>query len=416
MQAYSGLSNAFAYLNLHVSLENNMNGIVRTFVGILLLGSVVLMCNLILHVFIRGFWVGTVGLRSVQEKINIDELGYSKFFTEKLKERVASLDKILERLDTLASVIFSFTFLVVFMFLSLFLYFLVVSLFSYLVNTFIHENLADGTLKTILENIAVIIVIVWLVMGIAYMIDTLSLGFMKKFQKVSKIYFPVYKIIGVITLAGMYRSIYYSLINRFSKNKIRIALGFYTLLFVLLPFMKYDQYIYYPDNGTSIKLNDLVYDDTRADEGNIWHASIPSKFVKESFIPLFIRYRTQHNTMIEESCPDWKPLKKDGFNSGIQINSSGVKMGNASISESNPEEALECLSKFYTVSIDSIKLDAEYYLYRHPNNKERGIITIIDSDNLSRGKHEIDIKYKKLNDEKIFVDIDYVTIPFWVDK
>jgi len=414
VQAYEGLSNISDYLNLHVALSEQMNGLVRTFVKILTIGSLILTFNLILHVFIRGFWVGTVGLRSVQDRINIEALDYSEFFTKKLKESVSTLDKLLEKLDTLASVIFAFTFLVIFMFLSLFLYFSVASLLNY-GGASLFNNLNDGVVKTVLFALNGIAFLAWLIMGLVYMIDTLSLGWMKKFQRVSKIYYPIYKIMGVVTLAGMYRSIYYSLISRFSKNKIRVALAVYIFLSLLTPFIKYDQYIFYPDNGNIIKLTDSVYDDVRVDGDNILGASIPSQFVKESFLPLFIRYRAHHNEALKATCPDWKPMKKDGFNSGIRLSSEGFTMNAAYIRETQPEKALECLTNFYPVYIDSTKLDSEFFLYRHPNNEERGIITMVDIDSLRRGKHEINVKYKYLNREKTLVDEDYVIIPFWVE-
>jgi len=413
-QAYGGLTSVFDYLNLHVSLSEQMNGLVRTFIGILIIGTVVLICNLILHVFIRGFWVGTVGLRSVQDKINIEALGYSEFFTKKLNENVTTLDKLLEKLDTLASVIFAFTFLVVFMFLSLFSYFAVASLLNY-GGANLFNNLNEGVIKKVLFFINGVMFFGWLVMGLIYMIDTLSLGWMKKYQKVSKVYFWIYRVMGVITFAFLYRSIYYSLISRFSKRRIRFALLFYVLLFILIPFFKYDQYIYYPDNGVSIKFDDISYDDARADGESIWNASIPSKFMKESYLPLFIRYRPYHNKTIKESCSDWTPTKSDGINSGIQISSKGLKMNEAYIAEDDPEGALNCLEQYYTVQVDRSEIKTDFYLYRHPNNEERGIMTIIDIDTLSRGKHLLNINRKALNKQKVLVDTSYVVIPFWVE-
>lgn len=413
MGAYSGLTNAFSYLNLHVSLSDNINGLIRTFLGILVLGSIVLICNLILHVFIRGFWVGTIGLQSVQDNFDIKNLGYSDFFTSKLNERVPSLNKVQEKLDTLASVIFAFTFLVIFMFFSLFLYFSAISLFAYGFETYLSDNINDKSLRNVINSIAVVFIFGWIFMGIIYMIDTLSLGFFKKYERISKLYFPIYKLMGIVTLAGMYRSIYYSLINRFSKNKIRFALSFYILIFVLLPFMKYDQYIYYPDNGNAIKLDDRIYDDARAEGEPVWEASIPSKIIKESYLPLFIRYLPSHNEVLNKTCKDWQPLKKDGFNSGIKIGSNGINLGDAYIQEDDPNKALACLSDFYSVSIDSSKLDLDYYLYLHPNNEERGLMTMIDIDTLSRGKYVIKVKRKTIKKDETIGDINFVDIPFW---
>lgn len=412
IQAYDGMSGAFDYLNLHVSLPGNLNGPIRGVIGILTLSSVVLTCNLIIHVFVRGFWVGTVGLRSVQDRIHLDKLGYSDFFTKNLKERVPTLDKSLEKLDTLASTIFSFTFLIVFMILSLFLYMVFMSLMSYGLTMFIQSCFdTEGLIYKILEVTFGVFMMLFLLMGIIYMIDTLSLGFFKKFKRLSKIYYPIYKFVGIVTLAGLYRSIYYSLISRFSKNKIRIALIVYILIIVLTSFFEYDQYIYYPDNGIEFKLNDIVYDDERPDGLNIWAASIPSRLIKDSYLPLFIRYRPMDNEALQMFCTDFVPKKAGGIKSG-NLFSSNLDLTSRGIMENNPGNALECLADFYSVTIDSMELKSDYYMYRHPNKEERGIAKMIDIDTLQRGKHIITVKRKWITNGKL-VDYEYVSIPFW---
>lgn len=256
IQASEGMLWVLDFVNLHISLSGNMEGVMRTFIITLILASWVLTFNLIVHVFLRGFWIGTVGLRSVQGNIDLDKLGYSEYFTEKLKKRVPSLDNMLERLDTLSSVIFAFTFLVVFMMLSMFLYFSSLSLFTYIFIFGLSEFIStESDLGIILFNVVEISVLFSLFLGLIYFIDTLSLGFFKRYKWISKIYFPIYRVIGVITMAGIYRSIYYSLINRFSKNKIRLALGVYLIMFFLIPFFKFDQYIFYPDNSSKFAIS-----------------------------------------------------------------------------------------------------------------------------------------------------------------
>lgn len=412
IQAYEGLSGVFDYLNLHVRLVDNLDGPLRGLIGILILSSVVLTCNLIMHVFVRGFWVGTVGLRSVQDRINLDKLNYSEFFTKKLKERVPTLDHTLQRLDTVASTIFSFTFLIVFMILSLFLYAAFLSITSYGLTTILETYLdADGLIYQIFKVIFGVFMLLLLFIGIIYMIDTLSLGFFKKYSRLSKLYYPIYKIMGVVTLAGLYRSIYYSLISRYSKNKIRIALILYLSIIVLVSFFEYDQYIYYPDNGGEFKLTDGVYDDQRPDGIPIYAATIPSRVIEESYLPLFIRYRPIDNIPLEKFCTEFKPKKGGGIKGG-SLFSANLDLTTRGVMEDNPGKALDCLADFYTVSIDSVPLKSDYYMYRHPNSEERGITTMIDIDTLPRGKHIISIKRKWVTRGEM-VDYDYVTIPFW---
>lgn len=414
IQANEGIIQAFEYLNLHVELSGNVNGMVRTLLGILLLASIILTINLIVHVFLRGFWIGAVGLRSVQDKIDLEKLGYSEYFTEKLKTRVPSLDRMLEKLDTLSSVIFSFTFLIVFMLFSMFLYFSCISLYAYLVNLFLDTLEDDNVLKEVLQMSTVIVFVVMLIMGLVYAIDTLTVGFLKKYNWTSRLFFPIYKIIGWITLAKIYRSIYYSLVSRFSKGVIRLGLAVYLLLFTFLPFFKFDQYIYYPDNNDNKgRLFNINYDDLREEDRYIWNASIPTQIVKSSFLPLFIRYRVADNEALKKVCPDFQPLKKEGLNSGINIGSEGINLSDPYIEEDSPEKALECFSDFYRVQIDSTMIETDFYFYTNPNEGEIGVQTMLDLKNLPRGKHIIKVTKKRVNRDEELKDRDYETIVFW---
>ncbi len=414
IQASEGMLWVLDYVNLHIALSGNMEGVMRTFIITLILASWVLTFNLIVHVFLRGFWIGTVGLRSVQGSIDLDKLGYSEYFTKKLKTRVPSLDNMLERLDTLSSVIFAFTFLVVFMMFSMFLFFSALSLFTYVFIFGLSELISsESDLGIMLFNVVKISVLFSLFLGLIYFIDTLSLGFFKRYNWISKIYFPIYRVIGVITMAGIYRSIYYSLINRFSKNKIRLALGVYLIMFFLIPFFKFDQYIFYPDNSSEFEISSNVYDDMRKEDKYIRTASIPSQFVKGDLLPLFIRYQVRDNAILGKICEDFKPEKNDGFNSGISYKNGNFKLGDPNTNEKNPDKALECLKNFYSISIDSILMDIEFYFYTHPNREERGIFTMLQTDSLDTGKHDIFIKKKKLNEEEEFYEEDFSRITFW---
>ncbi len=413
IQAFEGLVSAFQYINLNMGLSGGLDGMLRSLVGILLMGSVVLTINLIVHVFLRGFWIGAVGLRSVQEKIDLEKLNYSDFFTEKLKTKVPTLDRMLEKLDTLSSVIFSFTFLIVFMFLSLFLFFSAISIVLYVLNWGVESVGAESWVGKVFHIIRIIIALFTLFAGLIYAIDTLSLGFFKKYKWISKIYYPIYKLIGFITLAGIYRSIYYSLISRFSKNNIRLALLIYVSLFVLIPFIKFDQYIFYPDNGTEIKVSSNEYDNLRDKDYYIYNASIPSQIVNGSFLPLFIRYSIRDNEVLKAICKDFEPKKKEGINSGIYIGKNGINFSDPFVNEDNPEEALKCFSNFYNIKIDSVEITPDFYFYIHPSQRERGVQTMLGIENLSKGKHEIFIQRKKLNSKEEVEDTDYTRIVFW---
>ena len=70
--------------------------------------------NLVLHVLLRGLWIGAIGLRYVSGDIDYNKLNYSDKFTTYLQRKVGSFDKYISRLENYCSILFSITFLLVF--------------------------------------------------------------------------------------------------------------------------------------------------------------------------------------------------------------------------------------------------------------------------------------------------------------
>lgn len=85
----------------------------------------ILFINLLVHVFLRGLWISTIGLRYVSGDIAFEKLKLSGQFNQFLRKRIGSFDNYIERLEKACSVIFAFTFLLFFIALS----FLFVSIF-----------------------------------------------------------------------------------------------------------------------------------------------------------------------------------------------------------------------------------------------------------------------------------------------
>ena len=97
-------------------------GMVQSFLYLTLLSIWVLTAFLIIHLLLRGFWIGTIGLRSVNPSINLKTLNYSDFFEKKFEKKLIGLDSLVIRLDEICSVIFSVSFLIIFSIISFGLY------------------------------------------------------------------------------------------------------------------------------------------------------------------------------------------------------------------------------------------------------------------------------------------------------
>lgn len=366
------------------------------------------------HLLLRGFWIGTIGLRSVQSTINFEQLNYSPFFTKRLKKKVISLDQMVTKLDEICSVIFSFAFLVISILVAFGLYFCFLGIIGLLLNS-ISSFIPESVFWLYVIVVSVLISVI-LISGIIYMIDYLTLGFFKKINWLAKIYYPFYLLYNVITLAPLTRSIYYYMISKFTKRKIRML---YLVIFggvCVFALIDFDQYQYFPGNESSgyfVTAN--AYDDQRVDT-YVMKASIASRFISGHFMPLFLRYDPKDNQWIRMQCPDFEPLKSDGLNWKYAAERKGgnIQITNPDYSNEDIKKLLDCQSSIYRVSInDSVYNQLSFHFYIHPAKEQHGLLTVIPTDGFLIGENRIQIESIRYNADEEQQLVQLIEIPFW---
>lgn len=368
---------------------------------------------LVVHLMLRGFWIGAIGLRSVQSTIDFKQLNYNDFFTDKLKKKVISLDRMVIMLDEICSVIFAFSFLIISVLVAygMFLAFLGVSGFVF---STIIGFLPKGLVYTILIIVTIILFIIFILAGIIYAIDYLTLGFFKKIRWFSKVYYPFYRLYNFITLAGLSRSIYYYLISKFSKKRIRLVYSLVGIFVMLTIIFSFDQYQYFPNDasGSIVKAN--YYDDQRPDSEYVSSISLESKYIDKSHVQVFFRYSPRDNELIAAQCPDFKPLKEDGLNLKLQLIARGgnLQITGRDFSAEDSEQLLSCQKSIYEVSVnDSVYTSLKYHFYIHPQKDQKGLLATIPSEGLVQGENVLTVRKISPDSTKGFVD--YVSVPFW---
>ena len=188
------------YDNLHSGLDQTFSVTLDMLAIFLTVAWRIFFFNLLIHVFTRGLWIGAIGLRYVSSDIDLDYFDYQERYTRFLKRRVGSFDDYIERLERFASVLFAYTFLLFFVFLSFLLYFLEFS--------FILQLLG----KLNLPAVNGIFSLVFLVLGILIFIDFISMGGIKKIKErnLSRIFYFFYRVFSFLTLSFVYRPLLYN--------------------------------------------------------------------------------------------------------------------------------------------------------------------------------------------------------------
>jgi len=358
----------------------------------------VLVVNLIIHVFLRGLWISTIGLRYVSGDIDFDTLNFTTKFNQFLRKKITSFDHYIEQLEKVCSIIFAFTFLVLFTFISvLFAIFFIGSIPIVLEYFGIAE---DSSLTTFFQLSLTFL-------GLVYLLDFLSLGWLKKQKWLAKVYYPIYRLFSFITLSFLYRPLYYNLIDNKFGRKVGLLVIPYLFIVFIVSLLKIDVYDYIPTYRAQQSLNRSYYDDLRPPENVRLSASIPSKYIDNGFVELFLPYiAKRHHSPIAEICPDLKP-----GNTGIMLVDDATKKALDGVT------TLTCLSSLYQIFInDSLRTDATYRFYTHAQRKEVGLLTILDVAYLPRGAHQLEVKSKiRLpwnQSDSLFFNNKSI-IPFW---
>lgn len=383
-------------------------GISNLFFAIVMGAWLFLLVNLIFHVTLRGFWIAAIGLRYISGEIDFEELKFSSKFDSWLREKTIPYDEYIERLEKLCSVVFAFTFLIIFMLIALGL-FLMVQIF--IVSFF--RDFVEARFEFIGEAPKLIFLSLFNLAGLIYFLDFVTLGRLKRVKWFSRFYFPIYRFFSLITLSFLYRPLYYNLID----NKYGRRLGYLLVPYVFIVLFGFSfeprTYFWFPfendDLGQTLKKGH--YDDMRNDRTIIRHASIPSKYIENDFLELFITYHSRrHDPKLESFCPDFEPFRKEGYGS------SAVKINLEDFRDNAADTALLCFSMLHDVYIDdSLYQDIDYHFYTHPSHKEKGVISHLDVAHLERGKHDLRIDLKEKVEETDSIKTKHlVGFPFWI--
>ncbi|MFT6129007.1 MAG: hypothetical protein ACJATN_000726 [Neolewinella sp.] len=177
-----------------------------------------------MNVVLRCLWIGGLALRGVMNKDTYLNDDFAPNFGNYLNRRHGDFDRYVDRLDKAASLVFAFTFLLIAILFGIISYILVyMGFFALMMQLF----------NVIGSGIAAVLFFPYALVGLLYLADFLSSGAFKRGGEA--FYFPIYRVMGWLTLARLYRPLYYALISNKWGKRLILAMVPYVLLLVFLP-------------------------------------------------------------------------------------------------------------------------------------------------------------------------------------
>lgn len=368
--------------------------------------------NLLVHVLFRGLWISTVGLRYVSHDIDFDQLNFHPKFDRFLRKRAGSFDRYIEALEKICSIIFGFTFLLVFMMLSLGLYVAII------VGLMLGLQKSLGMSDNAFQPINNALNLFFTVSGLIYTIDFIGLGWLKRSKWTVHWYYPIYRMMGFMTAARLYRPLYYNLIDNKFGRRVGYLLVPYVILMMMLSSVVIIKDPYMPaEKDEQVRIRGSYYEDELNEQLFSRRPSIPDRYVENGFLEVFIPYLpVLDDTALQVMCSGLEPVEK----AGLALRGS-INLG-ASYSKVEPDSILFCMESLHRFYIDDSLYQTDgAYLYDHPLRKDQGLLTVLDVDSLSRGNHILRIESfrapNSFSPRKGAPDWrENAIIPFWVVK
>ena len=350
----------------------------------------------ILHVFLRGLWISSIGLRSVSGDIEWDKLKLSDKYDSFLKKKIPSFDGYILQLDKLCSVSFAYMFLLVFSILSTGSFILIGVAIQQLFRAAMGYELYNDSNGTSVDDIALMI---YFAFGLLYLVDFISFGWFKRFRIWGKIYYPIYRFFGFITFANFYRPIYYNLIDNKLGRKLALTVLPLGIAIITLMSLRYTGNAYM----SSVYTNDHwylygYYEDNASGEVTEDKCSIQSKVIGDNYIRLFAPYIPKdHDGSLAHFCPDVEP----GYHTGFKTRGA-FSAGDIRNPESDTEQLLDCMTQLWRVAIDdSIHTEVNFRFYYHPQREQYGLLAMIPIHELDYTEHFIRVDRHRYLDEEL---------------
>lgn len=387
----------------------NDSEIIGSFFFFIYLANMALLCNLIIHVFLRGIWIGAIRLRSVSGEIDFDKLNFSTYFTHKIKNKIGSFDDYINRLEKYSSVLFALSFLMLFYIIGLF-----VAIYTPLIiiSILFNFDIWEWTHTLIL----IIISLYYLGLFIVF-IDFISQGFLKKNQRISKFYYHLYIFYGWFTLAKLYRHLLYNFQdNKFGRNLVKFLIPFYIILFFVSTLTEKTTFIDAIPNlqsSSSVALKMNYYDKTDTNK-RIGLAQLDSKIITTNYLKLKIPWGLHLEAALSEYDSINYPNTAKSLTSSLLNLEFFPEQSTLDKYTVDINHKLTGLNKLIAVSIDNVDQTSDF-IFSEENEGNFVLLSVFSLKNFADGKHIVKIKLRNSKKDASRLE-HFEAIPFYYYK
>ena len=346
-----------------------------------LMALYVLIGTFLLHLILRALWIGLLGLESVfPGGIRWERLQVGPNTLERYRRSVGPLARSIERADDFCSLIFSFGFLII----VIFVYSIVLAAATAGCAFAVSHALLHGThLSTLFWTLLAGLI------GLQVLVPVIDKKLGPSLDPEGA---PNRLLRGLVALTFVLSPMRWAgpvqltLQSNFSETRVELAIVAVALLLsgalIGKEMVHVDKGGYFPASLREHGLDPGHYRDRRVrGEVSPRDPSIQAEVIRDPYLELSIPYYPRlHNPLIDDRCPDLDPLRAEGLVLGKSAKPTAAQV----------RQAATCFGSLFEVSIDGVLLDELRYEFAIESGSElEAMMVRIPVGDLSIGRHEV---------------------------
>jgi hypothetical protein len=373
--------------------ERSLKGLFFVWAYVKLILYTLISC-FVLHLSMRAYWVGLIGLETVfPHGVRWEDTNYGPVMTEVYREKMGRLQPRIDAADRFCSILFPLAFTVVMLF------FFSIALMA------VTFGLAFGISRLLWGGehfggvLITMVVVATCIPLLTWLADRFYGPRVERGGRGHRLLRRASLAAYYVNAMPIYGTTFMTLFSNMRKGARYPAM--YALLALLFAvFMVKDVYFgmgivttgehrYLPDTEGTFGVGAALYENQRR-EGEVYDRlpSIQSDVVRDPYLKLFIPYvPLRHGQAFPEQCPGVRPLS-----------AGGVRMDDADAPDTASVRAvLDCWTRLQPVALNGRPIRPDFRFYRHPDSGVRGILAYIPVEGLPRGENLLTVGYAPLS-------------------
>jgi hypothetical protein len=381
---------------------------------------------LILHILLRGLWVGMVGINALfPDGIKWHKLDLGPI-QRPFYEANASPRRLEQTVDRICSALFSILFIILSFVAAMGFW----ALLSMTVSVILKAVLSGIDFRNlVLKVFWTIGFLVFVPAILAAFIDQLAKkwpSIPERAPRLRRLVTAMMRFYYWVYLGFLWYPPTALLISNLTRSKLRwwqgvlasLPIGIIAPLVVALPLLgprlmsSVNSYIYAPARAQESGMSASTYDSLRAADDANSVPRIQSDIISEPYIRLYLPYDARHdNPRLAGVCPDLDPFRSDGDLVAA------IRRAPSNVTEH--QAALACFAKLWTVTLNGEAMtDLELLFADDPHSGGRGVVVYLSTEGLPKGRNLLQVSKATTEEERgeRFHNPEKYQfyIPFWI--